>query len=109
MPSHVGVRAISVVHCVSASTNTRSKNSSSGVTRSPSRMTALTRGTRGGCDELTGPSSHPPVPSCGYQCSDMFGSPAEFRPEPDVVHVPPLGVPASYAWVRQLRSPSCAQ
>ncbi len=45
-PSQVGVRSISVVHCVSASTNTRSKNSSSGVTRSPSRITVLTRGAR---------------------------------------------------------------
>src|SRR4029077_17799954 len=46
IPSHVGVPAISAVHCVSASTNTRSKNSSSGVTRSPSRSTAEMRGLR---------------------------------------------------------------
>ena len=46
IPSHVGVRAISVVHCVSARTNTRSKNSSSGVTRSPSRITAPICGRR---------------------------------------------------------------
>ncbi|HTA12825.1 MAG TPA: hypothetical protein VK765_05325 [Solirubrobacteraceae bacterium] len=44
IPVQVGVRTSSVVHCVSASTNTRSKNSSSGVTRSPSRRTALTYG-----------------------------------------------------------------
>ena len=59
-PSQVGVLAISVVHCVSASTNTRSKNSSSGVTRSPSRITALTCGTRAGRERavLTFTSSH---------------------------------------------------
>jgi hypothetical protein len=28
------------------------------------------------------------------QCSGMFGSPAEFSPVPDVVHVPPFGTPA---------------
>ena len=42
-PSHVGWSAISAVHCVSASTNTRSKNSSSGVTRASSRSAALIR------------------------------------------------------------------
>jgi hypothetical protein len=26
--------------------------------------------------------------------SDMFGSPAAFRPVPEIVHVPPFGVPA---------------
>ena len=38
IPSQVGLSTISVVHWVSASTKTRSKKSSSGVTRSPSRM-----------------------------------------------------------------------
>ena len=36
-PDHVGSAAMSAVHCVSASTKTRSKKSSSGVTVSPSR------------------------------------------------------------------------
>src|SRR5271155_4799966 len=45
-PSQLGVLSISVVHWVSASTNTRSKNSSRGVTCSLSRITALTCGTR---------------------------------------------------------------
>src|SRR4051794_32347296 len=40
-PAHVGSAAISAVHCVSASTKTRSKNSSSGVTRDSSRSTAV--------------------------------------------------------------------
>src|SRR3954454_19346380 len=40
-PLQVGSAAISAVHCVSASTNTRSKNSSSGVTRDSSRRTAV--------------------------------------------------------------------
>ena len=44
-PSQVGSFAISAVHCVSASTNTRSKNSSSGVTLSFSRIVAVSRGT----------------------------------------------------------------
>src|SRR4029079_16380282 len=43
MPSHVGVAAISTVHWVSASTKTRSKNSSRAVTRSSSRRTAVRR------------------------------------------------------------------
>ena len=114
MPSHVGVCAISVVHCVSASTNTRSKNSSSGVTRSSSRITAVTRGRRWRCDALTPPSSQPAHPGpagaagrgtrarsgrrivlhSAAQCSDMFGSPAALRPVPEIVHVPPFGVPA---------------
>ena len=46
-PSHVGSSAISAVHCVSASTNTRSKNSSSGVTLSFSRSVAVRRGAWG--------------------------------------------------------------
>src|SRR3954471_19208324 len=40
-PAHVGSAAISAVHCVSARTKTRSKNSSSGVTRDSSRRTAV--------------------------------------------------------------------
>jgi hypothetical protein len=36
----------------------------------------------------------------------MFGSPAEFKPVLEIVHVPPFGVPALYACVRQLRSAS---
>src|SRR3954462_3797331 len=40
-PAQVGSAAISAVHCVSASTNTRSNNSSSGVTRDSSRRTAV--------------------------------------------------------------------
>ena len=43
MPSHVGWSAISAVHCVRASTKTRSKNSSSGVTRPRSRSTGSSR------------------------------------------------------------------
>src|SRR5215218_9922108 len=46
IPSHVGSAAISAVHCVNASTNTRSKNSSSGVTISASRMTGVMRRAR---------------------------------------------------------------
>ena len=42
-PAHVGSSAISAVHWVSASTKTRSKNSSSGVTRSSWRSTAVNR------------------------------------------------------------------
>src|SRR4029450_3233613 len=42
-PCHVGVAAIKAVHCVIARTKTRSKKSSSGVTRSPWRRTALKR------------------------------------------------------------------
>ena len=45
-PSHVGFSAISAVHCVSARTKTRSKNSSSGVTRSSERSTTR----RDSCD-----------------------------------------------------------
>src|SRR3954465_8314306 len=40
MPRHVGSCAINAVHCVMARTKTRSKNSSSGVTRSSWRSTA---------------------------------------------------------------------
>src|SRR5512144_1793641 len=43
MPAQVGSVAMSVVHCVRASTKTRSKKSSSGVTRSSSRRTAVRR------------------------------------------------------------------
>ena len=43
-PVQVGSCAISAVHCVSASTKTRSKKSSSGITRSPSRIAAVSRG-----------------------------------------------------------------
>src|SRR4051794_10222435 len=43
-PVHVGSAAMSAVHCVSASTNTRSKNSSSDVTRPSSRRTVVTCG-----------------------------------------------------------------
>src|SRR5271155_2915433 len=57
-PSQLGVLAISVVHWVSASTNTRSKNSSSGVTCSFSRITALTRGAWLDGELLTRPSLH---------------------------------------------------
>src|SRR4051812_24506766 len=46
MPAHVGSCAISAVHWVMARTKTRSKNSSSGATRSPSRSTAAKRGAR---------------------------------------------------------------
>src|SRR5687767_8118022 len=42
-PSQLGLAAISAVHWVMARTKTRSKNSSSGVTCSPWRSTALTR------------------------------------------------------------------
>ena len=42
-PSQVGLSTISAVHWVSARTKTRSKKSSSGITRSPSRITALSR------------------------------------------------------------------
>ena len=42
-PSQVGSWAMSAVHCVMARTKTRSKNSSSGLTCSPSRSTALSR------------------------------------------------------------------
>ena len=45
-PSHVGSSAISAAHCVSASTNTRSKNSSSGVTVSSERLAVLSRRAR---------------------------------------------------------------
>src|SRR4051812_47013822 len=45
-PCQVGFSAISAVHCVSVRTKTRSKNSSSGRTRSSSRTTARRR--RGG-------------------------------------------------------------
>jgi hypothetical protein len=50
-PSQVGTAAISAVHWVSASTKTRSKNSSSGVTLSSSRSTGLSR-RRGGVATL---------------------------------------------------------
>src|SRR3954454_19020765 len=43
MPDHVGSAAMSAVHCVRARTKTRSKKSSSGVTVSPSRATAVRR------------------------------------------------------------------
>src|SRR5829696_8151112 len=43
-PVQLGSCAISAVHCVSASTNTRSKNSSSGLTRPSSRSTVVRRG-----------------------------------------------------------------
>jgi hypothetical protein len=52
-PVKDGSAAISAVHCVMASTNTRSKNSSSGVTRSSSRSTALTRWVEAGATEAT--------------------------------------------------------
>jgi len=38
----------------------------------------------------------------------MFGSPAELKPEPEIVHAAPLGAPELYACVRQLRSAGCA-
>src|SRR5688572_23465241 len=53
-PSQVGSSAISAVHCVSASTYTRSKNSSSGVTRDSSRSTAVRRRGRGSVVAATG-------------------------------------------------------
>src|SRR5882724_7915836 len=43
MPDQVGWCDISAVHCVIASTKTRSKKSSRGVTRSPSRSVAPRR------------------------------------------------------------------
>src|SRR3954452_17807933 len=46
MPAQVGSCAISAVHWVMARTKTRSKNNSSGATRSPSRSTAANRGAR---------------------------------------------------------------
>ena len=52
-PAQVGSSAISAVHCVIARTKTRSKKSSSGVTRSVSRNTAEIRGARGE------PDTHP--------------------------------------------------
>ena len=45
-PDHVGSAAMSAVHCVSARTKTRSKKSSSGVTVSSSRATAVRRRVR---------------------------------------------------------------
>src|SRR5215218_8183044 len=57
IPCHVGVAAISAVHCVSARTKTRSKKSSSGVTAARSRITAETRGVRGWVAVLTRGSS----------------------------------------------------
>ena len=45
-PDQVGLSAISAVHWVSARTKTRSKKSSRGSTRSPSRIAALNRGVR---------------------------------------------------------------
>src|SRR2546421_703366 len=61
-PSQVGTSAISAVHCVSARTKTRSKNSSSGVTRSTSpRRTAVRWGARGGGElVLAGPQDVEP-------------------------------------------------
>ena len=59
MPAHVGFSAISAVHCVRASTKTRSKNSSSGVTRSPSRITAVRRRSAIAC----------PLPSPASSCN----------------------------------------
>ena len=38
MPAHVGFAAMSAVTCVIAKTKTRSKKSSSGLTRSPNRI-----------------------------------------------------------------------
>src|SRR5215211_579969 len=46
MPSQVGSCAIKAVHCVIARTKTRSKKSSSGVTRSSSRRTGPRRAVR---------------------------------------------------------------
>ena len=65
-PLQVGVPDIRAVHCDSASTNTRSKNSSSEVTRSPSRITAVRRGARLDVGALTALSSQlPPRPQRG--------------------------------------------
>ena len=60
-PSHVGSWAISAVHCVIARTKTRSKNSSSGVTRSSSpRRTAVRRGDGAATASLTARGSRRP-------------------------------------------------
>src|SRR5215216_6448693 len=56
-PSQSGWSAISAVHCVRARTKTRSKNSSSGVTRSSERSTAVMCGARIEAADLTPPSS----------------------------------------------------
>lgn len=34
-----------------------------------------------------------PAPPIADQCNDMFGSPAELRPVPEIVQAPPLGAP----------------
>ena len=58
-PARSASFAISAVHCVSASTNTRSKKSSSGVTRSSSRMTRRAAG-RGGAWRCSPPHRFKP-------------------------------------------------
>ena len=62
-PVHVGSSAISAVHCVSASTKTRSKNSSSGATRSLVAQTAVMCGRRMRAVVATSP--HYPMPPHG--------------------------------------------
>src|SRR5690242_6805713 len=54
MPAQVGSRAISAVHWVTASTKTRSKNSSMGLTISPWRKVTAVRD-RLAAGALTGP------------------------------------------------------
>ena len=71
-PAHVGSCAISAVHCVSASTNTRSKNSSSGVTRSSSRRTAVRCGRRMRRRGAHGP--HPLISGAGCAPGSPCGS-----------------------------------
>src|SRR3954471_11451990 len=63
MPRHVGSCAISAVHCVIARTKTRSKNSSSGVTRSSWRSTAVRCGVRVRAAVVMGSSC--PMPETG--------------------------------------------
>src|SRR6476620_1976429 len=82
MPPHVGSAAMSVVHCVSASTKTRSKNSSSGVTRSSSRRTAVRRCVRE--PTSTGRSSHAGVPAQRrFQDAELARRVRSVRPRAD--------------------------
>ena len=91
-PSHVGCAAISAVHCVRASTNTRSKNSSSGVTRSSSRSTAVTRRERSGVVPSSGLAQLQIAQLCPAgigpsACRCSSGS-ASFRFTPQTEHRP---------------------
>ncbi len=76
-PCQVGSAAISAVHWVSASTKTRSKKSSSVVTRSPSRRTAFTRDGRDerlhASDPRTRESPPATCPICSRGCGRDSG------------------------------------